>query len=293
MNYATRFNTNLGDPEYDGVKYVTRNFYLHVQKGVRIGVWHTLPRSLSAILKIENKKYERLTFENAIKEHNHKVVVYCHGAFGYRGNGKSISVANKLSLNDCHVFILDYRGFADSSGECSEEGFYIDLKVLYKYIYSLAPGRIYFWGHSMGGAIATRVAADLCEIGKGPQGLMLESSFTSAFDAFIYYPFNTAYRSFSYIYKYAAERTERCCVRMQNNVNILRVTCPITLVHAKDDWIVPFFMSQQLYIIAKDSGKDVKMIIFNEEQQFGHNDCIKSPDFQNILENFLELNNLF
>ncbi|CEF66301.1 Hypothetical protein SRAE_2000097100 [Strongyloides ratti] len=291
MNYATRFIRNLGNPKVDGVKYLTRNFYIQVQKGVRIGVWHTLPHDLSALSKINDKKYERSTFEKAIIDHGHKVVIYCHGAFGYRGNIKSICVANKLASNNCHAIALDYRGFADSSGECDEEGFYDDLKVLYKYIYKLAPGRIYLWGHSMGGAIVTRVAADLGKEKKGPQGILLESCFTSAFDAFIYYPFNTAYRSFTYVYKYAAERTESYSVRMRNDEQILHVTCPITLVHAKDDWIIPFFMTQQLYILAKDSGKKVKMIIFNEELQLGHSDCIRAPEFQNILEHFLELNN--
>uniref|UniRef100_A0A0N4ZDT5 Hydrolase_4 domain-containing protein n=1 Tax=Parastrongyloides trichosuri TaxID=131310 RepID=A0A0N4ZDT5_PARTI len=292
MNWATRFISNLGHPSCNGVKFMTRNFYLTVNKDIKIGVWHTLPKGLSDSIgekSLSSKKYRRSFFENCIRNYKYRIVIYCHGAFGYRGNTKSISVANVIASKNCHVFMLDYRGYADSTGDSNEEGFYEDLRCLYTYVYRLAPGSVYIWGHSMGAAVACKVAGDMCNINKSPKGLMLESGFTTAFDAFIYFPFNTVYRSLSYVYKYIAQRCDAYCLRMRNIDNILNVTCPITLVHAKDDWVVPFFMSQQLYIVANEAGKVVRMFIFNDDQMLGHSHIITAPEFLTILDLFLEI----
>uniref|UniRef100_A0A0N4ZDM3 Hydrolase_4 domain-containing protein n=1 Tax=Parastrongyloides trichosuri TaxID=131310 RepID=A0A0N4ZDM3_PARTI len=297
MNWATRFISNMGHPACNGVKYLTRNFYMKVDGKIKIGVWHTLPKRISEMVKkrsLSDKKYERSFFEKCIKNSKDGVVIYCHGVFGYRGNTKSIQVANAIASRNYHVFMLDYRGYADSTGDSNEEGFYEDLSCLYKYIYKMAPGRIYLWGHSMGAAIACRVAADFSDINKSPKGILMEAPFTTAFETFVYFPFNTMYRSFSYVYNYIAQTLDTYCIRMRSIDNIVRITCPITLVHAKDDWYIPFFMSQQLYIIASESGKKVRMFLFNEDQHLGHSRIINAPEFVQILDIFLDIksNNL-
>lgn len=49
-----------------------------------------------------------------------------------------------------HVFALDFRGYGDSEGEPSEQGFVTDVIKLYELIRENSNSRIFLYGHSLG-----------------------------------------------------------------------------------------------------------------------------------------------
>ena len=104
----------------------------------------------------------------------------------FHGNSGNIStrldsigdVRKNLGYN---IFIFDYRGYGLSSGDTSEEGTYSDSDAVMSYLLSskdLEPSQTVLWGHSLGCAIATRVATKYPNISKeffAKKGIQVES----------------------------------------------------------------------------------------------------------------------
>lgn len=63
------------------------------------------------------------------------------------------------------VFIFDYRGFGDSTGEPTEEGLIRDARYVYDWLHNASNGhrKIYIWGQSLGSAVACQLAARLSD----------------------------------------------------------------------------------------------------------------------------------
>ena len=101
----------------------------------------------------------------------------------HHGNGGNIShrlpdidlFHRELGVN---ILIYDYRGFGRSSEDTpTEEGLYRDAEAALGYLQSredVDPGRIVYFGRSLGVAIATELA-----VRQRPYGLILESGFPS------------------------------------------------------------------------------------------------------------------
>ncbi len=86
----------------------------------------------------------------------------------------SIVFFHKLGLS---VFIIDYRGFGESTGKPSVSGTIQDALTAWQWLteHKEAPAsRIILFGHSLGGGVAAALAARVT-----PKALILESTFTS------------------------------------------------------------------------------------------------------------------
>src|SRR5687768_2366518 len=102
----------------------------------------------------------------------------------FHGNAGNIShrmgyLAMLYSLG-YNTFILDYRGYGESSGEPSESGTYRDAQAAWQYVTvkkGIAPSEIVLFGESLGGAVAAWLATR-----KEPGLLVLASAFTSVPD---------------------------------------------------------------------------------------------------------------
>ncbi|MCF8056695.1 MAG: alpha/beta hydrolase [Desulfocapsa sp.] len=193
------------------------------------------------------------------------VILFCHGNAGNISHRlDSLLLFHKMGYS---TFIFDYRGYGRSQGKPSESGTYLDVEAAWRYLTdkrSIAPSRIILFGRSLGAAIATHQATL-----HSPGALILESSFTSVPDmAAELYPFLPA----------------RLLSRLDYNVHQLlqEVSCPVLVVHSRDDEIIPFKHGRALYAAA------------NEPKQFlelrgGHNDgfLLAGQIYIQGLDNFL------
>ncbi|MCB1984808.1 MAG: alpha/beta hydrolase [Burkholderiales bacterium] len=154
----------------------------------------------------------------------------------FHGNAGNIShrldyfpMLHSLKLN---TFILDYRGYGQSSGTPTEIGTYNDAAAAWKYlteVKGIVPNEIVLYGESLGGAVAAWLAAR-----KNPGLLVLASTFTSVPDlAETIYPFLPA----------------RWISRFEYNTleYLESINCPIFVAHSPDDEIVPFSHGQRLF----------------------------------------------
>uniref|UniRef100_A0A0K0DTK2 Hydrolase_4 domain-containing protein n=1 Tax=Strongyloides stercoralis TaxID=6248 RepID=A0A0K0DTK2_STRER len=280
-----RRNINYDPIKKNTVKNLTRNFYLTYPNKETIGIWHSLPNTTSDELRKRKTKISSNDFEAALSTNtNQKVFIYCHGILGYRGNKKSSQLMNFIGDRDAHTFVIDYRGFGDTIGEFSEYKCYEDVKTVYKHISKFAPSRVSLWGHGMGAAIAAKVAAELSEEETPPTQLILEAPFTNFVDAVLELPFFGPSRIFGYYIKKFVHNFPEIVNKMAIDKIFPKIGCHIILLHSKDDSIYPYYMSQQLYLLARENDMTCHLYLFDESFGLGHFNIINTPDIKTIYD---------
>lgn len=202
-------------------------------------------------------RYEEITIksqDNLLKgwwipgEEKAPVLIFFHG------NGSNIhdleGRARLLGALQWGMVFFDYRGYGQSQGEASEEGVYDDALAVRDYLLvalGVKGERLIYYGHSLGGAVATWLA-----VRHPPLGLVLEGAFTSLPDlAADYYPYLPVRILARYVLDSAA--------RMES------IHRPILVIHSADDMVVPFRHGERLFALA---GEPKRMVTV----QGSHND---------------------
>lgn len=162
-----------------------------------------------------------------------RVVLFFHGNAGNVSHRlDSIRQFHSLGLS---VFIIDYRGYGQSTGKASETGIYRDADAAWDYLTrtrGLDAADIVVFGRSLGASVAARLAAR-----QRPAGLILESSFTSVPDiAAELYPWIPV-RWFARL-------------RHATRDHVREVRCPVLVVHSRDDEIIPYRHGESIYAAA-------------------------------------------
>lgn len=164
-----------------------------------------------------------------------RTLLFFHGNAGNISHRlDSIRQFHELGLS---VFIIDYRGYGQSSGKPTEPGLYRDADAAWHYLTEtrgLLAGDIVLFGRSLGASVATRLAAKV-----QPAGLIVESSFTSVPDvAQEIYPWLPA----------------RWLSRLRHATRdyIQDVKCPVLVVHSRDDEIIPFHHGEAIFAAAPE-----------------------------------------
>lgn len=103
----------------------------------------------------------------------------CGTAVYFHGNAGNLAgrapIAEALALRGLDVLLVDYRGYGRSEGVPSEEGLYRDGDAAWLHLRrtrNVPAGEILLAGHSLGAAVAARVAA-----GRSGAGLVLTAPF--------------------------------------------------------------------------------------------------------------------
>ncbi len=171
-----------------------------------------------------------------------KTLIFCHGNAGnISGRLESLAIFHRLGLN---VFMFDYRGYGKSGGKAGEEGTYLDAEAAWKYLLTernIKANDIIIFGRSLGGAVASHLAQK-----HNPGALIVESAFTSIKDIgaemYPYLPVKLLSR-FSY----------------DTKEYIRRVSCPVLIIHSRDDEMMPFRHGQSLFEIAEKPKEFLKI----------------------------------
>ncbi len=85
VSHSSRWpkNVNFSAPDAEGLP-ATRNFYLETEPGVKVGVWHILPRSLMEEAAADGGgAREDKWYEEALAD-DRPVVMYLHGNSAHR-----------------------------------------------------------------------------------------------------------------------------------------------------------------------------------------------------------------
>lgn len=175
-------------------------------------------------------------------------VLFFHGNAGNISHRlDSVQMFHRLGYS---TFIIDYRGYGNSSGTPSEQGTYRDAEAAWSYLFEqrhIPSCRIVLFGESMGGAIAAWLASR-----EKPAALVIASSFTSVPDLA------------QQIYPYLPVRW-LARIRYDTREYLKAVAAPVLVAHSPQDEIISYEHGQALFAAA------------NPPKQFlelagGHND---------------------
>jgi uncharacterized protein len=162
----------------------------------------------------------------------------------------------------CDVLLVDYRGYGDNPGSPAESDLAADARSIWGYATNdlgVAPARIVLFGESLGGGVATRLAAEQSAAGQPPGGLVLSSTFSSMTDAvWWHYPWFPVPLMLLDRYP-SADR-------------IASVTCPILVFHGTEDDFVPIESGRKLFAAAPETSTSGIPKRFVELRGAGHND---------------------
>ena len=181
------------------------------------------------VLKISVSDTERISATYLPNARSRYTLLYIHGNAEDLGDIRP--VLNRLHSWGFSVFAYDYRGYGTSDGKPNEGNAYQDADAAYRYLtqqLKIPPEQIILYGRSVGGGSATDLAT------RHPvAGLILESTFTSAFRVVVPFPL-LPFDKFS-------------------NLDKLRKTrCPVLVMHGQADQTIPIEHGQTLYKTASE-----------------------------------------
>ncbi len=198
--------------------------------------------------------------------------------FYIKGNSRSIKGWGKFAKDfvgkGYDFFILDYRGFGKSKGRRTESILYSDLQQVYKWLATnYEEEQIVLYGRSLGSGLATRIAS-----WNNPKMLILDCP---------YYSF------LHHIRRYGFWLPLRLLLRYQIRTDqfIKKVHCPIHIIHAVRDRLIPYRQSLMLKALLPEK------IQLHPILGASHNNIPSFPEYHDLLydllhEQVLEANSL-
>ena len=174
-------------------------------------------------------------------------ILYLHGSrWNLTGHLFRLEQIRSLGFS---VLAIDYRGFGQSLGELpSEATVYEDARIAWDHLKTLQPdaGKRLIYGHSLGGAVAVDLAAELGREAKRrdepPQAraLIVESTFTNLADI------ATEVADTAWPIQWLVSQ------KFDSLEKIDQVGMPLLLVHGTQDQYVPARFSEALYAAARN-----------------------------------------
>jgi len=186
-------------------------------------VWITLPESPG------KPRLHALWLEGPTK--GAPAMFYLHGA--RRNVESSVFRIRHMRELGFAVLAIDYRGFGRSSDELpSEASVDEDARAGWAWIESKHPTRDrYIFGHSLGGAIAVRLASEVTDA----KGLIVEGTFTSI---------PAVFESMKWGWLPIAPLITQ---RFDSAGRIAKVKVPVLVVHGEEDSLIPPALGRALY----------------------------------------------
>jgi pimeloyl-ACP methyl ester carboxylesterase len=187
----------------------------------------------------------------------------------FHGNTRSIKGWAKYARDfyryDYDVVLVDYRGFGKSTGKRSEQDIIKDLQFIYeRLVEQYGENNMIIYGRSLGSGFAAKLAAD-----NHPRYLILDApyyNFKKVVERFLpFLPWQLVLR-----------------YHLRTDKWILKVKCPVYIMHGTKDWLIPIRHSEALQ---KLSPRKITLIRIHGG---GHNNLPKFDEYHNFIRDILK-----
>ena len=178
-------------------------------------------------------------------------LLWAHGNGGNVANREDVLLA--LQARGLAVLAYDYRGYGRSEGRPSEAGLQLDAAAAYDDLVArgVPPARIVCFGESLGGAVSIALAAE-----RPCAAVIVVSTFTRLRDV--------AREHYGALAALAGNQFD-------STARVGALAVPILIAHGDADDIVPFALGEQLYALAREPKRFLRV----PGKQ--HNDVFDSP----------------
>ncbi len=200
-------------------------------------------------------------------------VLYLHGS-RWNLNGSVFRMERWRDVG-FSILAIDYRGFGESTPRLpSEASALVDARAAFSELERLQPeaGKRYLYGHSLGGPIAARLAAEVPQ--DAYAGLILEATFTRIADMLE-------------VTEWARWPALRWLVTQpfDTTAALRQVQRPVLLMHGTGDRVVPLAMQDGLWAARPDNAPAWQRAIFEGSS---HSGSSRHPDYGPTIREFLE-----
>lgn len=188
------------------------------------------------------------------------VLLYLHGArFNVVGSAFRARRMQELGFS---VLAIDYRGFGKTSQELPSEAMaYEDARAAWAWLAQRHPQRPrYIFGHSLGGAIAIDLAAQV----EDERGTVVEGTFTSIPD--VVSSFKWGWLPVGPLITQRFEAVKR----------VDRVGAPLLVVHGSDDRLIPPELGRKLF----DAATGRKAFVLVEGGSHHNTNSVGQPQYR-------------
>ena len=163
------------------------------------------------------------------------------------GNGGNVRLWSRVATElqsryPVAVLIYDYRGYGYSEGTPTITGILSDARAARDWLCrreSLRPDDLIYYGRSLGGGVAVRLASET-----GAAGLVVESSFTSI---------AAMVRRLAPLLPFPARWLVR--TDLDSIENIRHCNCPFLQSHGDADSLIPYAQAEELFAVAPGARK--------------------------------------
>jgi len=210
-----------------------------------------------------------------IDPYSKPTVLYCHG------NAATLSdlahVAQIFYMSGWNALLFDYRGYGRSSPaipELSEDSVAQDATTAFNWLSErIERKKIFIWGHSLGSAIASSLAART-----QPSGLILEGGFPSIIEAA-----RARYR-FLPLFEWMAFD------KFSTSKYLMKYKGPVIIAHADGDTVVPFYLGEKIYNSANNPKEFIRLKGINH-QDFPSVHSEYMPHIKEVVDSWTKDNN--
>ena len=188
-------------------------------------------------------------------------LVWSHGNAGNIAGRADVLLA--LASHGFDVLAYDYRGYGKSQGRPSEAGVYLDAAAAFdsERARGIPPSRIVCFGESLGGAVSIRLAIE-----RPCAAVVVVSTFTSLRElARIHY----------------GRLAFLAGARFDSAALVGRLSVPFFALHGDRDTIVPYALGEQLFALAREPKRFLRV------PGAGHNDIFEHPSVIDEIARFV------
>jgi uncharacterized protein len=197
------------------------------------------------------------------KDTNAPVLLYLHGArWNVVGSANRIMRMQELGFS---VLGVDYRGFGKTSQDTpSEQMAYEDARAAWQWLAQKYPTRARFiYGHSLGGAIAIDLAAQV----QDERGTLVEGSFSSIPDVFRTLRWGWLPITWLITQRFDAEG------------KVARIGSPLLVVHGSNDSTIAPDLGRKLF----DAARDPKRFVLVEGGSHHNTNAVGQPQYREAI----------
>jgi alpha-beta hydrolase superfamily lysophospholipase len=201
-----------------------------------------------------------LAHPDLARQPNAPVLLYLHGArFNVVGSAFRARRMQELGFS---VLAVDYRGFGKSSPELPSEAMaYEDARAAWDWLGRHYPGRPrYIYGHSLGGAIAIELAAQV----EDEYGTLVEGTFTSIPELVGTFPWG--WLPVGPLITQRFEAVKR----------VPDIGSPLLVVHGADDHLIPPELGRKLF----DAATGRKAFVLIEGGSHHNTNSVGQPQYR-------------